>query len=65
MDQMAPFNSPRLRASARTFSFGSDVVGKANSRSSAFSSEAGGKYSVSSVKSAVSFRMRKTLRFPR
>ena len=41
MGQIALFNSPRLRASARTFSFGSEVVRKANS---AISSEAGGKY---------------------
>ena len=39
MGQIAPFNSPRLSASARTFSFGSEFVGNANSR---MSSEAGG-----------------------
>ena len=39
MGQIAPFNSPRLSASARTFSFGSEFVGNANSR---ISSEAGG-----------------------
>jgi hypothetical protein len=42
MGQIAPFNSPRLRASARTFSFGSEITGNRSSASWRFNSSSPG-----------------------